>query len=480
MTAGARAWIDWLFDAFDELDSNMPDFADPLLFPGYREASARAASESGRTEAVVAGIGRIGQHEVAAAVFEFGFLGGSMGIRVGDSIAAAMAVSEDQRIPFVAVTASGGARMQEGMTALSQMPRLVAASERLGAAGIPRITILANPTTGGVYASFASLADFLLAERGATIGFAGPRVAEALTGEALPSGSHTAEAAYAHGLVDFAGDPEQISEALRSLLDCLAPGSIDPGPVAASPPEISADPPKTQAWQQYSMARDPRRPTPRAIVQELCEILFEIHGDRSGHDDPSTLAGIGRIGGRPAVIAAFDRMSPDASGYRKTRRAVQIAGRLGLPLLTLVDTPGADPSFSSEYGGLAGEISRTFASILSCPSPVLSVVTGEGGSGGALALCCGDRIAVCANSVFSVISPEGAATILYRDAARAPEVAGLLKPTAADLMRLGIADDLLGEEDLVESVRAWTAYWIQNAAASPHTRAFRFERAGRS
>jgi acetyl-CoA carboxylase carboxyl transferase subunit beta len=220
----ARERIAALFDQFDEF-VGLVSTRDPISFPGYEDAILFAERSSGESEAVVTGMVALEGHEAVAAVFEFGFLGGSMGEAVGAKLEHAMKKASEFRRPFIAITSTGGARMQEGMAALAQMPRTVAASMELARAGVPRISVLAHPTTGGVYASFGSLADIVVAEAGATLGFAGPRVAETMSGKRLPPGSHTAEAALFKGLVDAVANSEDLRNTLARLLAILEPAS---------------------------------------------------------------------------------------------------------------------------------------------------------------------------------------------------------------------------------------------------------------
>ena len=440
----ARVRIGQLFDEF-EPSRGRPRSRDPIEFPGYREALKATTSAGEADEAVMTGIASIDGHKAVAAVFQFSFLGGSMGIEAGRRLDAAMRSAARMRIPFIAVTSTGGARMQEGMAALAQMPRTVAASLRLKSRRVPRITVLCHPTTGGVYASFASLADFIVAEKGATVGFAGPRVAESVAGEKLPAGSHTAEAAYRAGLVDALLEPEQIKSWLARLLRILEPQS----PIKSSRRKPSSSrapqPAKRSAWETFEFARHPARPSPRDYVNMMFEEVMEIRGDRIGADDAAVFCCVGLFDGMKIAVVALDRASPTPAGFRKAQRAIRLAASLDLPILTVIDTPGADPSSESEYQGLAGEIARTFESLLAVKTPVVSVVTGEGGSGGALSLACGDVVLIQENAVFSVTSPESAATILHRDPSRVQDVADQLKPTADAMLSFGYADRVVAE-----------------------------------
>lgn len=238
-------------------------------------------------------------------------------------------------------------------------------------------------------------------------------------------------------------------------------------------------------WDEYQIARHPERPSPRFYVEEICDEWFELHGDRIGKDDPAVFGCVARLGGRAIVVAALDRRPPTAGGFRKATRMIELAGRLGLPIVTFVDTPGADPGFESEYSGLAAAIARAFEALLTTPSPVVSIVTGEGGSGGALALACGDIVAIQEHAVFSVIAPEGAAQILHGDRSRAAEVAEQLRPGAHELKRLGLAEAILAEPPAgahtdpagaARTMGSWLAGALAEVTASPARRAARYER----
>jgi acetyl-CoA carboxylase carboxyl transferase subunit beta len=331
------------------------------------------------------------------------------------------------------------------------MPKTVLARSALANAGLPFIAWLGNPTTGGVYASFASLADVVWAEPGATIGFAGPRVAERMTGQPLPEGSHTAEFALRHGLID---DVVAFGDLAQRAIDALSVLAAS-GEVMHAQHLTSWRPqPPGDVWAEVVAARDPARPTAAAIARGIARHLTELRGDRAGAEDPGVMTAVGRIPMHDAgtargvgiALIALDRTHPTPAGYRKARRLMSIAGKLRLPLVTFVDTPGADPSAPSEASGIAGEIARTFAAILTYPAPVVSVVTGEGGSGGALALAVANRLLICEHAIFSVIAPEAAAAILKRD--DVAEVAGLQHLTAYDLVRLKIADAAIRDDML--------------------------------
>ena len=446
---------------------------DPLEFPGYGGQLARARERSGADESVVVGTADLGGVEVVAALGVFEFLGGSMGRVHGERVAHAMAVAAERRLPFVAVTASGGARMQEGMASLVQMSRAAEGIRRLRVAGVPSLALLRHPTTGGVLASYGSLVDIRVAQAGATIGFAGPRVVETVTGEPVGDDSHTAEAALGAGLVDALVQPDDAVGMLAAWARLLHPAGRDGALPSAEPveePVVEHD-----AWDAVQRARRPDRPSARDVLDTVFDEYLELRGDRAGEDDPAALATVARLAARTVLVVGHDRRgrapgpgrrpgAPTAAGYRKLRRGLGLAQRLGLPVVALIDTPGADPAPSSERAGLAGEIAETFVASLEVSAPTVSVVIGEGGSGGALAIGCTDRVLMQDDSVFEVIAPEGAAAILHRDPTRAEEVAGQLRPTAPQLRRLGIADRLLPGPTTLDPATAATAMRAQLAA----------------
>ena len=427
---------------------------DPLGWPGYGPPVGDSTTTP--DESVAAGPARIGGHEIELAEFRFDFMGGSMGWVAGERLARAMERASERAVPFVLRSATGGARMQEGMVALVQMPKMVAARARLAHANSPFVVLFGDPTTGGVLASLGGLADISFAEVGATLGFAGPRVAEHFTGRSLSPSSHTAEAAFGNGMVDSLVAPEDAPKLMARTLGVLAPDT--PQGVSAPGPSLETE---GGAWDVVQRARAPERPTGRSLIAALSDETVDLKGDRAGHDDPGTVCAIGRLGGRKALLIATDRArSPGPGAFRKVVRCIGVAERLGLPVVTLIDTPGADPSEGSEAHGIAWSIARCLDALLGAEVPVLAVVAGEGGSGGALALAVGDVLLACDGSIFSVMAPEAAATILWRDAGRGPDAADLLKPTAGHLVELGIADSLIPSPVGAESFRAAVTYHL--------------------
>jgi acetyl-CoA carboxylase carboxyl transferase alpha subunit len=334
------------------------------------------------------------------------------------------------------------------MVALFQMAKTTLCAARLREQGVPLLTLLTDPTMGGVLASFASMGDVMLAEPNARISFVGPRVHEKAIGDAVPPGR--AEFALQHGTIDAILEREQLRPILGSLAAMLRPQEAGrtTGPAVT---RQALTGPGRPVWETVELARHPARPTGRELAQRVFHDVFEMHGDRSGEDDDSIMAGIGTLRGRAVVIVAQDRHSANGgrtrpSGYRKAQRAFTLAERFSLPLITLVDTPGASTDAESEGAGITGAVAESLARLGRLRTVVINVVVGEGGSGGALALSVGDRLLMLENAIFSVIGPEAASTILYRDAAHAQELAGQLKLTARDLFGLRLVDRVVAEQ----------------------------------
>jgi acyl-CoA carboxylase subunit beta len=469
-------------DSFREQDSRLAS-TDPLQFvdeTAYRERLIALKVETGEADALVSGFARLQGHEVAIAALDFGFLGGSMGVVVGEKLVRIAERARERHLPLISISASGGARMQEGMLSLMQMAKTSAAVQRLREAGCPYISILAHPTTGGVFASFANLGDIIIAEPGALIGFAGPRVAEQIIGQKLPEGSHTAEFLYAHGMIDAIVDRREQRDFLARCLTVLtAPRSGYHRRGHSFRPRRNG--PELAAWDAVQRARGTQRLTSVDYLDRMLGEFVELHGDRSSGDDPAIVAGIGTLDGKAIAVIAVERGHlaererrhdgrPYPEGYRKARRVMDLAERLHLPLVTLIDTPGAYPGVESEARGLASELAGSLAQMSTLRTPIVSAVIGEGGSGGALALAVADRVLMLDGAIYSVIAPEGAAAILYRDATRAPEISSKLKLTARELRRLNVIDEIVPEPDTAtdadpDAAAALLAESIMNALA---------------
>jgi acetyl-CoA carboxylase alpha subunit len=376
-----------------------------------------------------------------AAVWDFGTYGGSFGEDDATALVHAARLAVAERRPLLTLVRSGGTRLQEGMAALVGIPRARLALLDLAEAGLPHLSVGDAPTTGGVWISVVAAADLRVGVAGATVGFAGPRVVEAFTGVRPPKGSHTGESAFAAGLVDAVLPGEDVAGWLDRALAALAPttSSLDNVcPPDAQPRTGSADA-TTSGWEQVVRARARTR-SGADLLGALLEGAVPLQAPRG---DRTVAAAVGRLGGAAVVVVALaaalgGRPTPD--GYRLATRAYRLAGRLGLPVLSLVDTPGADPGTASEEGGIAPAMGEALDALLTCPSPTVALVHGEGGSGGALAAAAADRVLVTPEAYFAAIGPEGAEGALRRPK---QECADLMRVTPADLLALGVADALV-------------------------------------
>lgn len=447
---------------------------DPLGFTDsrpYPERLAAARRKTGHPDAAVCGSARIGGHDVVVVALDFGFMGGSMGAAVGELVCRAARRSLRTRTPLLIIAASGGARMQEGCVSLMQMARTAQDIARLHEHGVPVVNLNVDPTFGGATASFATLGDIVLAEPGALIGFAGPNVIRETIRSKLPDRFQTAEFLLEHGAVDRVLPRRQLRDALGRLLGLVTgqvgdqaadrtgpadtvPTGADAGTVT-NPTELTDIEPATLV----ALARETARPTTLDYLANAFDEFFELHGDGAFADDPAIVGGLARIAGRTVVVAGHQKgrdvaervrrnfAMPNPEGYRKVLRLAHLAGRLGLPLVTLVDTPGAYPGIGAEERGQGRAIANCIHDLSRLPVPVVSVVTGEGGSGGALALAVADEVLILQHAYYSVISPEGCSTILFGSADSADRAAGALALRPADLLRLGVVDGVVTEPD---------------------------------
>ena len=457
----ARQRLAQLLDpgSVEPLDLPVRD-ADPLEFVDakpYPDRLADARASTGLAEAVVCAVGTIEANPLVVAVMDFGFMGGSLSGAVGELITRAGETALARRLPLLIVTASGGARMQEGAVALMQMAKTSQLLGQLDEAGLLTISLVTDPTYGGVAASFATLCDVIIAEPGARLGFAGRRVVEQTIKQTLPKDFQTAEFLLANGLIDLIRPRGELRPTLARLLSIGSPQEIDlpdeqDEPVAT--PAASTDP-----WQVVQAARHLDRPTTLDYVGLVLDDFEELRGDRLGADDAAIVGGLGRLAGIPVVVvghqkghtaaelAARDFGMAGPAGYRKAARLMRLAAKLRVPVISLIDTPGAYPGREAEQHGQAIAIAENIRLMSTLPVPVVSVVTGEGGSGGALALGVANHVLICANAVYSVITPEGCASILWHDPAAAPRAAEALRMTAAELAPLGIVDRIVPEPD---------------------------------
>lgn len=411
----------------------------PLGWSGYAESRARASARTGEEESVLYGTAVVGDRECVLVSFEFGFLGGSLGGHTGDRLEAAYALARERRLPLVSLIATGGSRMQEGMIALIQLQRVARASALLRADGLPQIAVVRDPTTGGGWATLGAGADVVLALPGAQIGFAGSRVRPP---DADPY-AYTAEGQWAAGQVDAVVPPDELPRTLGrwlSVLTVTGPAAAAPVPEALSDAELPAT-----GWDAVEQARSPARPRAGAYLDTYFAYRLPLHGDRCGGTDPGMLCGMGMRDGRPVAYAAQCGTATRPAGYRTAARVIRLAGRLGIPVLTLVDTPGAANDAEAERAGAGAAIAEVFAAVAAAGVPVTTLVIGEGGSGGALALAAPGNTHVTADSYFSVIAPELAAAILKRGPEEVRATAGQLRLRPQDLVDLGLARSVVGQ-----------------------------------
>ncbi|MFF5470193.1 carboxyl transferase domain-containing protein [Streptomyces achromogenes] len=412
----------------------------PLGWQGYDASRERAAERTGEAESVVCGTARVAGTDAVLIAFEFGFLGGSLGERTGDRLVAAYGHARAHRLPVVPLIATGGSRMQEGMLALTQLQRVARESALTRRAGLPQIAVLRDPTTGGGWATLGAGADVVLALPGAQVGFAGSRVRPP---DADPA-AYTAEAQVAAGSADAVVAPDRLKEVLGLWLRLLT----SPAAGAPVPGALGATGLPATGWEAVTGARDPRRPRADAYLDSLFERRVLIGGDRCGGTDPDgMLCGFGERDGRSVAFAAQTGAAPRPAGYRTAARLIRLADRLGVPVLTLVDTPGAANGADAERQGAGAAIAEVFQAVADARVPLATLVIGEGGSGGALALAAPGNTWATPDSYFSVIAPELAAAILKRPPEQVEATAGQLRIRPQDLVELGVVRGIVGPAD---------------------------------
>lgn len=512
-----RERLDLIFDknSLKEIDSDLKA-KDPLKFNDgkpYPEIITKAQQKTGYEEAIITGFAKIKGIDLAVAVMNFEFLGGSMGSVVGEKFTRLIEKAISKNFPVLCISASGGARMHEGILSLMQMAKTSVALAKLEEAGLLYISLLTDPTYGGVSASFATLGDLIIAEPGSRIGFAGRRVIEETVREKLPEDFQTAEYLLEHGQIDMIIDRRELKDELANILkfhnymsdEVIIPdttANIDSQKLAQQPKkEIALDFEKpllkiqeeikylekksadnsedakliAKLKSQYDIvaanlyqsllpiditkiARHPNRPNVEDILNSICPGRWmEFHGDRAGTDDQAILTGLAQIGGQSVVVIGTRKGRsikenqernfgmPQPEGYRKAKRFFEYANKFKLPIITFIDTPGAYPGLNAEANGQSIAIAENLKSLATLKVPVIALVTGEGGSGGALAIGLANRVLMMENSIYSVISPEGCAAILWRTRDKAAEAAEALKLTAKDLLKFKIVDQIIPE-----------------------------------
>ena len=447
-------------DSFEEWEKDM-EFVNPLEFKGYEEKVKSLKEKTGLSEAVVTGKASIEGNPAVIAVCDGRFLMASMGQVVGEKITRAVERATKEQLPVIIFACSGGARMQEGIVSLMQMAKTAAALKQHSDAGLLYVSVLADPTTGGVTASFAMLGDVILAEPKALIGFAGPRVIEQTIGEKLPKGFQRSEFLLEHGFIDRIVERKETRTVLGNILQMhhTAQNPVIQKPVQTVEKEQQSVQEK-DAWERVTISRKNDRPVGQDYIRTLFSDFLEFHGDRCYGDDPAIIGGIARFAGIPVTVIAqakgkstkenvahhFGMPSPE--GYRKALRLMKQAEKFKRPILLFVDTPGAFCGIEAEERGQGEAIARNLFEMSSMKVPILSVVIGEGGSGGALALAVADEVWMLENAIYSVLSPEGFASILWKDSKRASEAAEVMKLTAADLKKLGVIEAVIAEPEV--------------------------------
>ena len=474
----ARRRIEMLADeeSFKEWDTGLTS-GNPLHYKGYEDKVEALREKTGLDEAVTTGLARIGGHEVVLAVCDSHFMMASMGKVVGEKLARAIEKATERKVPVIIVACSGGARMQEGIHSLMQMAKTSAALKRHHDAGQLYISVLTNPTTGGVTASFAMLGDIILAEPNALIGFAGPRVIEQTIGQKLPKGFQRSEFLLEHGFIDQIVEREHLKNRLEHLLSLheknpeaeqrlrnykeVSESSENPDLNMSEELSIAKKDEKKSAWDRVLASRKKERPVGTEYIEELFSDFTELHGDRYFGDDPAIVGGIARFHGMPVTVIAQEKgrntrenvlrnfAMPSPEGYRKALRLMKQAEKFHRPVICFVDTPGAFCGMEAEERGQGEAIARNLFEMSGLKTPVLSIVIGEGGSGGALAMAVADEVWMLENSIYSILSPEGFASILWKDSHKAKEAAAVMRLTAADLQKHGMVERVFEEpEDL--------------------------------
>ena len=457
----ARRRIEMVTDegSFEEWDSDLQG-GNPLEYKGYEEKLEKLQEKTGLSEAVITGKAKIDGRETAIGVCDGRFLMASMGEAVGEKIARAVERATEERLPVILFACSGGARMQEGIVSLMQMAKTSAALKHHSDAGLLYISILTDPTTGGVTASFAMLGDVILAEPKALIGFAGPRVIEQTIGQKLPEGFQRAEFLLEHGFLDAIVERPQMKAVLSKILALHENGKGTDFNRKECAQDLVADGRKEEkltAWQRVELSRRKDRPVGSDYIDALFTDFVEFHGDRYFADDKAIIGGVARFHGMPVTVIAQARGRntkeniernfgmPKPEGYRKALRLMKQAEKFARPVICLVDTPGAFCGLEAEERGQGEAIARNIYEMSGLKVPVVSIIIGEGGSGGALAMATADEVWMLENSIYSILSPEGFASILWKDSSKAKEAAEVMKLTAENLKSQGIVERVFAE-----------------------------------
>lgn len=464
MIADRKSFVEW--------DAEMEE-QNPLQYRGYEEKLRALQEKTGLNEAVVTGKCTIKGISVALGVCDCRFMMSSMGEVVGEKITRVFERATEEKLPVILYICSGGARMQEGLVSLMQMAKTSMALRKHSDAGLLYVPVLTDPTTGGVTASFAMLGDIILAEPKALIGFAGPRVIEQTIGQKLPKGFQKAEFLLEHGFIDKIVERDDQRIVLADILKLHENKGQNSSTSKVAESHISDKSngntvwPKfipsgsSTPWEHVQLARAKTRPTGKDYIEALFDDFIEFHGDRHCGDDAAVIGGVAFFHGHPVTVLAqekgegtkeniarnFGMVSPE--GYWKSLRLMQQAEKFHRPVICLVDTPGAFCGLEAEERGQGEAIAKNLYTLAGLTVPVLSIVIGEGGSGGALAFAVSDEVWMLEHSVYSILSPEGFASILWKDSKKAKEAAEVMKLTAADLCEMGMIEHVIPETEPV-------------------------------
>ncbi len=442
--------------------------SNPLKFEGYEEKLETTREKTGLTEAVTVGKCKIYGEEAVIGVCDSRFLMGSMGHVVGERITAAVERATELKLPVFIFCCSGGARMQEGIISLMQMAKTTAAIKKHSDAGLFYCTILTDPTTGGVTASFATVGDVVMAEPGALIGFAGSRVIKQTIGQDLPEGFQRAEFQVEKGFADGIVKREDLRKTIYYLIVANRPKEEVFRVRRQSEEdkrfmyteilkELTWKSRSLTAWEKVKAVRQAIRPSAKDYMDNIFDFFVEAKGDRAFGDDQAIMGGIAMLNGQPITVIADMKGNtieecrkrnfgmPLPEGYRKALRLMKQAEKFGRPIVSFVNTSGAYCGIEAEERGQGEAIARNLLEMSALKVPVLCIVIGEGGSGGALATAVGNEVWMMENATYSILSPEGFASILWKDASAAPKASEVMNITAQDLKRLGVVEKIIPE-----------------------------------
>jgi len=474
--------------SFEPWFTDMP-LRNPLAYEGYEEKLREAQEKTGLDEAVTVGQCKVFGEDIVLGICDARFMMASMGHTVGEKITSAIERAVEKKLPVFLFCCSGGARMQEGIVSLMQMAKTSAAIEKLGEAGLLYCTILTDPTTGGVTASFAMLGDVIMAEPGALIGFAGPRVIKQTIGQELPEGFQTAEFLEEHGIIDGIVKRENLKKTIYFLIKAhqcrereyadFSAGRESHFVLSEILKEQAWKVQPKNAWEKVKAARRMERPSACDYMAHIFDFFMEAHGDRTFRDDPAIIGGIGFLDGQPVTVIAEHKGKdirecqrrnygmPMPEGYRKALRLMKQAEKFNRPIVSFINTAGAFPGIEAEERGQGEAIARNLKEMSALKVPVLCIFIGEGGSGGALATGVGNEVWMLENATYSILSPEGFAAILWKDAGKAKEASEVMRITAQDLKQLHIIERIIPEfggadEKTAEAIAGYLKEQIKN------------------